>query len=340
MSFYSFNNQNDENYKNYENFNMIENFKNSSNKKCKIIKKESTMSEIKNIINNNTLNNLKAQLFLLTNTNNINDLTISIKNLDEALKNNLITKLTLLLNLSKEKIMENIQKIINSENINSINNINEEEKLINNSTQMSSTKSPMSSTKSPMSTTMSTTMSPTMTPTMTPMSLMSTSMPQMSTTMPQMSTTMPITMPQMPVTMPPMPPMSVTMPPMSVTMPPMSVTMPPMSTMSSSNLQNLTSSSYKSSCDSNKSIFVDLTCFIDKINKYKEFSNDMMIDLDLLASNIKTCAYEKKNLNNMSIKEAFTKIDDNSNNDYNYSNDLIKVVLIVMVFSFIIFKFF
>jgi hypothetical protein len=42
------------------------------------------------------------------------------------------------------------------------------------------------------------------------------------------------------------------------------------------------------------SVYVDLNCFLDNMDNLKNHSKDMMIDLELLTSNIKTCSYIKK----------------------------------------------
>ena len=41
-------------------------------------------------------------------------------------------------------------------------------------------------------------------------------------------------------------------------------------------------------------IFVDLPCFMNKINILSEYSDNMMVDLSLLTSNLKSCSYVKK----------------------------------------------
>lgn len=129
MSFYSFNNK-------Y--IDMFENFNNLPEKKCKIFKKDVlksdqknnfvrdndiSVSEIKNIIDYNTIDNLKNQLFTLTNTDNIEDLIKSFNNSDEVEKNNIINKLAAISNLSLAQITENINKLIINNNPNSQNNM-------------------------------------------------------------------------------------------------------------------------------------------------------------------------------------------------------------------------
>jgi hypothetical protein len=129
MSFYSFNNK-------Y--IDMFENFNNLPEKKCKIFKKDSlkseqknnfardndfSVSEIKNIIDYNTIDNLKNQLFTLTNTDNIEDLIKSFNNSDEVEKNNIINKLAAISNLSLAQITDNINKLISNNNPNSQNNM-------------------------------------------------------------------------------------------------------------------------------------------------------------------------------------------------------------------------
>lgn len=48
----------------------------------------------------------------------------------------------------------------------------------------------------------------------------------------------------------------------------------------------------------NAQIYVDLNCFLNNIDVLKNKTSDLMIDLDLLLTNLKTCSYVKKDLDN------------------------------------------
>ena len=50
--------------------------------------------------------------------------------------------------------------------------------------------------------------------------------------------------------------------------------------------------------NTNNHIYVDLDCFMSNINTLKNHTDNMMIDLSLLLSNIKSCSYVKKKNNN------------------------------------------
>jgi len=250
MSFYSFNNK-------Y--IDMFEDFNNLPEKKCKIFKKDVlkseqnnnlvknndiSVSEIKNIIDYNTIDNLKNQLFTITNTDNIDDLIKSFNNSDEVEKNNVINKLAAISNLSLAQITENINKLISNNNPNSQN------------MQMMSI--PKSEVKQDV-------------PNM---------MKQMNSAIQQMSNV---------------------------------IQKVPEITMN----------------NDNKLIYVDLNCLTEKIKKYSDVSTDMMMDLDLLLSNIKTCSYEKKG---EKIKETFLNIKTEENN---FFYDLLKIIIIILIFMFI-----
>ena len=84
-----------------------------------------------------------------------------------------------------------------------------------------------------------------------------------------------------------------------------------------------------SSGNDDKSIYVDLNCLSEKIKKYSDISTDMMMDLDLLLSNIKTCTYEKKKED---MKETFLNVTTEENNFFYY---LIKIIIIILIFIFI-----
>ncbi len=250
MSFYSFNNK-------Y--VDMFEDFNNLPEKKCKIFKKDVlkseqnnnlvknndiSVSEIKNIIDYNTIDNLKNQLFTLTNTDNIDDLIKSFNNSDEVEKNNIINKLAAISNLSLAQITENINKLISNNNPNSQN--------------MQIMPIPKSEVKQDV-------------PNM---------MKQMNSAIQQMSNV---------------------------------IQKVPEVTMNKDN----------------KLIYVDLNCLTEKIKKYSDVSTDMMMDLDLLLSNIKTCSYEKKG---EKIKETFLNIKTEENN---FFYDLLKIIIIILIFMFI-----
>jgi hypothetical protein len=50
----------------------------------------------------------------------------------------------------------------------------------------------------------------------------------------------------------------------------------------------------------NPNIYVDLTCFLDKIDTLKQHSNNMMVSLPVLTSNIKSCSYINKDSSDVS----------------------------------------
>ncbi len=250
MSFYSFNNK-------Y--VDMFEDFNNLPEKKCKIFKKDVlkseqnnnlvknndiSVSEIKNIIDYNTIDNLKNQLFTLTNTDNIDDLIKSFNNSDEVEKNNIINKLAAISNLSLAQITENINKLIINNNPNSQN-----------------------------------------------MQIMPIQKSEVKQDIPNMMKQMNSAIQQM-----------------------------------SNVIQKVPEITMN---NDNKLIYVDLNCLTEKIKKYSDVSTDMMMDLDLLLSNIKTCSYEKKG---EKIKETFLNIKTEENN---FFYDLLKIIIIILIFMFI-----
>src|SRR3990167_3874554 len=69
--------------------------------------------------------------------------------------------------------------------------------------------------------------------------------------------------------------------------------------MTSESKNNTETAKKDSNMDNNPpGIYVDLDCFMKNINILYNRTDNMMIDLSLLLSNIKTCSYVKKTLGN------------------------------------------
>ena len=63
-----------------------------------------------------------------------------------------------------------------------------------------------------------------------------------------------------------------------------------------------------------KSIYVDLDCFMNNMSVLENHADNMMVDLSLLTSNLKTCSYVKKtNQTSMQEKDLITQINENIN---------------------------
>jgi len=117
-------------------------------------------------------------------------------------------------------------------------------------------------------------------------------------------------------------------------------------------------------------IYVDLNCFMNKMQNFSSHSDNIMIDVNLLTSNIKSCAYVSKtdeiskmnkpqgnlvdqvtslidipkvesiDLDKFKIRENFEQVGNkNSENNYNlFSSDLIKIIIIILIMYMIIFR--
>lgn len=73
-------------------------------------------------------------------------------------------------------------------------------------------------------------------------------------------------------------------------------------------------------------IFVDLPCFLNKMDVLKNHSDNLMIDLQLLLTNLKSCAYVRKPAKKQATSNPFKPInsnsDGNSDDDWNISTNL------------------
>jgi hypothetical protein len=76
----------------------------------------------------------------------------------------------------------------------------------------------------------------------------------------------------------------------------------------------------------NDTIFVDLGCFLNKMETLKNHSDNLMVDLQLLISNLKSCSYIKKmEQKNNILNNPFKPIDDsNMEPDNNYNSNVPK----------------
>jgi hypothetical protein len=80
--------------------------------------------------------------------------------------------------------------------------------------------------------------------------------------------------------------------------------------------------SSQKTCKSN-TIYVDLACFMEKMNSLRHHSSNMMVDLSLLTSNLKTCSYVKK-IEDPKSPSSLSK--DSSPNSSNKNDELISNV--------------
>lgn len=117
-------------------------------------------------------------------------------------------------------------------------------------------------------------------------------------------------------------------------------------------------------------IYVDLNCFMNKMQNFSSHSDNIMIDVNLLTSNIKSCAYVSKtdeiskmnkpqgnlvdqitalidipkvesiDLDKLKIRENFEQVENkNSQNNFNlFSSDLIKIIIIILIMYMVLFR--